>query len=184
MNNNNILSIDAALKGGYAIYNSQKQQIVKRGNWRLSNDVGDSLIELDKILTEIIKKYNIGEIVAEDIYLGDNTHTFKRLAKYQGIIEMICKYDEYLSEPIFIAPKDIKNILCKNDYKFELKGQIIYRKDGYEDHKRAMIKHVNLLGYMTKDDNEADAIGLMLYYLRKKHITIKHPVKKIINNLT
>ena len=147
-----ILSLDQAQKTGYAIY--RKGEIIKSGTWKLPDN--RKYIRYFELLTKTIEKYGITEIVAEDIlYHPQKQSVLLALGALRGILLERCDaYD--IPKPTFIMPDEIKRFAT--NYKYASKEN--------------MIDAIKKKGYNPVDDNEADALWLMLYYLNQNNISI------------
>lgn len=162
-----ILSIDGATKTGYAIW--RNGEIVKSGTKQLSRKNGKRLNEYRKWLLDTVVEWQVTNIIAEDIYREHNhlmDKTYKALSQIQGVTEMAS--EETHTESKFINPLTVK--------RYMINGTTCNRaKD-----KQRMINRVTALGYNLETptaDDEADAIGIMLYYLDSHDLPITHPKK-------
>lgn len=151
MKRNNILSIDQARITGYCIY--KKSMIKASGVWKFSTDHLKRLLEFYNKLITVIKRERITQIVAEDIYDGINKAVVS-LGEMRGVLLLI---SEKTGIPIcFISPKEHKYSLTGNQYA----------------NKSETMNRLTRMGYKFKDDNEADAISIMLHYLKSNHLPI------------
>ena len=159
MNKRNILSIDQATYiSGYSIYRNgkiRKSDIIKcKGT-----NHGKRYLQFYNQLNDIIERYKINEIVAEDVYKGE-MKGYLRLGEIRGVLKMAAASKGL---PIkFVTPSEHKENLTSNMYA----------------NKTETMNVLNELGYKFKDDNEADSISIMLSYLYKEHLPVTHPNQK------
>ena len=162
-----ILSIDGATKTGYAIW--RNSAIVASGTKQLNRKNGKRLNEYRKWLLSTIAEWQVTNIVAEDIYREHNhlmDKTYKALSQMQGVTEMVSEETHTDSE--FINPLQVK--------RYMINGTTRNRATD----KQRMINRVTALGYNLETptaDDEADAIGIMLFYLYEYDLPITHPQK-------
>lgn len=164
-----ILALDqASAKTGYAIY--KNGQIVKSGTWKLKQDY--RFADLSDRLDVAITKYDITQIVAEDIYKDADVRkdkAFMVLAECRGIVKMMSQYYN-LPAVVFISPIRAK----------QYTWGMAPRHSGMErkEQKACMIRAVQRKGFTLKNDradDEADAIGILLTYLSNHDYTITSP---------
>ena len=164
-----ILSLDAATKTGWAIY--QNGKITNHGTKVLDNEFPE--MSYQHWLFDMIDKYKVTKIVAEDIFrdashLKDTAYQF--LSRIKGVL--ICTANIEGIFPVFINPLRVKSHL------FPVIG---YRRYTRKEYKQKMINRVNALGYTLekpKADDEADAIGVMIAYLETHDFPVEHPKKR------
>ena len=161
---NIILALDvASRKTGYAIYKSG--QLIKSGTWLFNFD--KKFWELYSRLKRAIDKYHVTQIVAEDIFKSPNpkmVSAFQVLAECRGVME--CAAQLYDLPVRFINPLIVKSVM---GIRKEIKGKEI---------KKRMIIEVEALAYQLESpnaDDEADAIGVLMTYLKEKGLPITHP---------
>lgn len=152
----NILAIDQATKSGYSIYTNGK--ITKGNVLDLKKALNKHLCFHDTIST-LIEENEITEIVAEDLY-NRYSKAVLSLGELRGILKYIAAIKGI---PItFVEPKEHKYHLTGNEY----------------SSKGDTMEAIKELGYHFKDDNQADSISIMLYYLNRNHLPIKHPIEE------
>ena len=168
-----ILALDtASKKTGYAIYKNGK--IFKSGTWKLKK--GKELLALFDNLETIIRKHEITQIVAEDIYQDKSKKdAYERLCMCKGVLYVIAeRYDIPLLtsfNPIRIK----QHIWSYNPY------STVHKNLTRTEHKKRMVNAVTRLGYKLETesaDDEADAIGLLTAYLDDYKYEIIHPAKR------
>lgn len=153
----NILSLDQAKKTGYSIY--RKGRIIKGGVWDLNKIKGriNQLQFYYDMLLKIIKRERITRIVAEDMYNDNHKKSFICLGEIRGIMLLAASKNNI---PVtFISPLDHKYYLTGNMYA----------------NKSETMSVLDKMGYKYKDDNQADAISILLCYLNDNNIQVTHP---------
>ena len=82
----NLLALDQASRTtGYAIY--QDDKLIKYNKFTFDDsDFGVRLLKIRNKIDNLIKEYNIDEVVFEDIQLQENVETFKKLAEVFGVV--------------------------------------------------------------------------------------------------
>lgn len=170
-----ILALDTATKTGYAIYHNGK--IIKHGTKEFRASTKESKPhKFFKWLESTITQYNVTTIVAEDIFRKHGNDYEQReydnvvigLGKLHGALECLC--DEYPT----ITRKVVQPLHWKRDI-IPVRG-----KRTREGDKARMLHRAKTLGYILETsgaDDEADAIGIMLYYLESNHLPVTHPSK-------
>lgn len=162
-----VLSLDCATKTGYAVW--QNGAIVASGTKRFSCSEHERIKEYDEWLYGTVTKWGITDVVAEDIY---RAHDRQRDRAFMVLCEMraitILTSKELGIIPAFVNPLAVK--------KYMINGTT---KDRKKD-KQYMINRVIALGYNLETptaDDEADAIGIMLFYLDDCDLPITPPKK-------
>lgn len=105
-------------------------------------------------LIEWIKKYDIKQIVAEDVSAFDHGSVVanKKLCELRGVLLLVCDLLD-LPEPCFINPTSAKSWLTGN---------------GHADKQMMMSMLKRRFGFDTNgDDNAADAITFWLMYVKR-----------------
>ena len=162
--NGAILALDtASAKTGYAIYSNDK--IIKSGTWSLKPKI--RFADLYNKISNAITKYNITQMVVEDIFKDDSKkNAYEVLAECRGVVECIAQLNEL---PVFfIRPMVIKRHICN----------IRYNPAKEYDYKQIMIDRITKLGYKLenqKANDEADAIGLLITYIDTHKYSLVHP---------
>lgn len=144
----NILALDTAQKCGYCIITNGT--ITEYGERNLHTQQPET--ELYNLIAEKVDKYDITHIAAEEIYLGKNVATFKKLAGYQGIIKQYAQQAALTLE--FIEPTTWRRALLHKPYAT----------------KKDVITYTNRTLHPSPQitsDNTADAIGIALCYARQ-----------------
>ena len=87
--NINILAIDQARNGGWSIFDYETKKLIKYGHFEFSNKLytyPQAILEIEKLIDELIKENDICACFIEDINLRRNVDAFKRLAQLQGVL--------------------------------------------------------------------------------------------------
>lgn len=178
----NILALDtASYATGYAIY--KDGTITESGTIKLKGR-GESdqektqgrLTQLFLKVNALIEKHNINQLVAEDIFKDSDPRkqsAWEVLGACRGII-IACDALHQLPPIKFINPCIVKR---------EIWGYTYSRKNlTREEQKERMCRAVERLGYQlktdrngNKDNDQADAIGILITYLKTHNIPVRHP---------
>ena len=173
-----VLALDTASRTtGYAIYKDGK--IIAHGAWKIDQSKPFSDLA-DKIISALTK-YGVTQIVAEDIYKSQDKRlqsAFDKLSKCHGVLNLI---SERTATPLtLIDPRRAKR---------EMWGYTTARHShktmSRAEQKARMIRAVERLGYILSTDrngnkshHQADAIGIVITYLRAHKLPVMHPVDK------
>lgn len=162
-----ILSIDGATKTGYAIW--RNGAIVSSGTKRFSHLETQRIKGYSEWLQSILAEWQVTDIIAEDIYRETSKQrdsAFFVLSEIRAIT--ILESAAQHITPTFVNPLPVK--------RYMINGTTRNRATD----KQRMINRVAALGYNLETptaDDEADAIGIMLYYLDRHDLPITHPKK-------
>lgn len=183
----NILALDTAShKVGFAVY--KNRVITAHGSMRLrekgetDNERTQSrMIALYDKVCSLIKKLNVTQVVVEDIF-KDNDPRKHSAAEILGMCKGVVINTNYISglpPVIFINPLHVKNVMW--GYTSSRKSHREMKRD---EQKACMCRAVERLGYQlnttykgNKDNDQADAIGILITYLYDYKIPIVHPCK-------
>ncbi len=146
-----VLGLDIATHCGfYSTHESGTwnfEESMRRNNNKQHKAFRDTLIDF-------ITKYDIRQIVAEDVNVNNHFIDQRKLSEFRGILLEVCDTLD-LPEPAFINVKVVKSWATG---------------DGNAD-KATMIKFAKLRWKVECiDDNEADALHIWQYYIHKFHI--------------
>lgn len=180
-----ILSLDtASRKVGFAIY--KNEAITAHGSIRL-REKGETdcertqyrMIELYDKVCCLIQKHGITQIVAEDIFKDNDPRKHSAvevLGTCRGVV-IAANYANELPQVQFINPLYAKSVMW--GYTSSRKS---HREMKREEQKACMCRAVEQLGYTlsttnngNKDNDQADAIGILITYLNNHNIPVKHP---------
>ena len=173
-----IIALDTASRiTGYAIYKEGK--IIVHGAWKI--DQSKPFSDLEGKIASAIKKYNVTHMVAENIYKSQDTRlqsAFDKLSKCHGVLHLI-------SEKTAIPLTLIDPWRAKREMWGYTTARPSHRTMSREEQKARMIRAVERLGYIlstdrngNKSNDQADAIGILITYLRANKIPEIHPVAK------
>jgi Holliday junction resolvasome RuvABC endonuclease subunit len=147
----NVLGMDIATHTGY--YSTHESgcwdfsESMRRNNNKQHKAFRDTLIDF-------IQKYDIKQIVAEDVNCGRMNKEFvssRKLSEFRGILMEICDTMD-LPEPVFINLRTVKKWATG---------------DGNAD-KEKMVRFCRSRWKTNPaDDNEADATHIFMYYIKK-----------------
>lgn len=105
-------------------------------------------------LIDFITVHGIKQIVAEDVIMSNHFFDMRKLSEFRGVLLEVC--DEMnLPEPEFVNPMTLKKFATNNGRATKL------------DMINACVEKYN---YRPKTDDEADAMHLFYYYIRKYRI--------------
>ncbi len=173
-----ILALDTASRiTGYAIYKDGK--ITDSGAWKI--DQKQPFSDLEHRITSALKKSQATQIVAENIYKSQDTRlqsAFDKLSQCHGVLHLI---SEKTATPIYlIDPRKAKREMWGYTT-----ANATHRTMTRDEQKARMIRSVERLGYTlgtdrngNKSNDEADAIGILITYLRAYKIPVRHPTCK------
>lgn len=183
----NILALDTAShKVGFAVY--KDGVITEHGSMRL-REKGEIDVErtqsrmraLSDQVRSLIKKHNITQVVAEDIF-KDNDPRKHSAAEVLGMCKGVVIDSNYISglpQVMFINPLYVKHVMW--GYTSSRKSHREMKRD---EQKACMCRAVERLGYQlgttikgNKDNDQADAIGILITYLCVYKMPIVHPCK-------
>ena len=143
-----ILALDIATHTGYyslhegGTWNFTESK--RKHNNKQHKDFRDTLMAF-------IQKYDIKQIVAEDVNVNNHFTDMRKLCEFRGILKEVC--DELdLPEPEFINVATLKKWTTG---------------DGRADKKKMMEFCYKRYGITPIDDNHSDAICIFYYYARK-----------------
>lgn len=147
----NILGIDVATITGYY---STHESGVWNFNESLRRNNNKQHGAFRRTLVDFIRKYDIKQIVAEDVSVNNHFIDARKLSEFRGILLEVCDTLD-LPEPVFVNPKTVKSWATGN-------GNAT---------KADMIKFCKLRWKTSPvDDNEADATHIFMYYVTKFHL--------------
>ena len=151
-----LLALDQSSRtSGFAVFDDGK--LLDYGHFTLTNsDFGTRLMQVKQKIKELIEKYEVDEVIFEDIQLkdenGENISTFKKLEVF-GIILMLCT--ELKIDYTIVSSNTWKSTL-------EIKG-----KARAEQKRNAQLYVKNSYG-LTCTEDESDAICIGTHYFIQK----------------
>ena len=170
-----ILALDTARKiTGYAIY--KDGAITESGTWKINQK--QLFSDLERKITSVLNKYHPTVIVAENIYKSQDTRlqsVFDKLSQCHGVLHLI-------SEKTAIPLHLIDPRRAKREMWGYTTANATHRTMPREQQKARMIRAVERLGYIldtdcngNKSNDQADAIGILITYVRAYKIPVRHP---------
>ena len=146
-----VLGLDIATHTGF-------YSVHERGTWNFTESMRRNNNKqhgaFRQTLIDFIQKYNIKQVVAEDVNCGRSGKEFKssvKLSEFRGILLEVCDTLD-LPEPVFLNPRTIKAWATG---------------DGNAD-KTKMMRFCKLRWKTNPvDDNESDATHIFMYYVKK-----------------
>lgn len=183
-----ILALDtSSSKTGYAIYKNGK--ITEHGSIRIlsrgATDTERTQNRLGQLYTKVcnlISKHKATQLVAEDIFKDSDPRkqsAFDILAQCRGVI-VASNTQNQLPPIVFINPLKVKHDIW--GYSSSIRQ---HRTMTRQEQKQRMIRAVERLGYQlktdrngNKDNDQADAIGILVTYLNVHKIPVAHPKTK------
>jgi len=148
-----ILALDLGLKTGWAVWCDDGSvgsgtQIMKR---KYSDDYGVRFLLFHSWLTEMKNKYDITEIYYENVVRHTGTQAAHAYGGFKAMMSAWCEHH---------GIKYVGNGVAVGTIKKHVSGK-------GNANKNLMIVSVEKLGYKPCDDNEADALALLDYVVRK-----------------
>lgn len=154
----NLLSLDVSSnRSGFCVFSDGNY--VESGNFRTIGERNKRITDVAEKTKELIDKYNINQIVIEDIYLSksersgkdDKVNTFKILANLQGAIIYVC------------CKKKINvNFMTANEWRSHSGVKIGLRNQSKDDAIKKAYKE-----YGVSQEDEADSIFVGIGFLKK-----------------
>lgn len=149
----NLLALDQASRvSGYAVFNPEGELIAYGKFIADVEDLGERLVFIKNKVAELIEKYNIDQVVMEDIQQQENVQTFKVLAEVFGVIY------EYLTE---IKMPNTSVLACEWRKTLKIPG---YKRA--EQKRNTQTWAANEYGVKATQD-ECDAIAIGTHYIMR-----------------
>lgn len=159
--NINILALDQARNGAWSVFNYETKELIDRGTFGFNSKkytYAQAIMNIEDIVSTLLKTYDISVAFIEDIQLRVNVHSFKRLAQLQGVLVNLFERNKYLYG--YVAPTQWQSYCygkaSKNISK-ELSIQFV--KDHFD--------------IETENDNLADAVCIGWYVVNNVNIDLK-----------
>lgn len=109
----NILAVDQARHGAWAVFNYEKGTPIDYGTWAFeskSYTFEQAILHIEALIDEVIRTHEVSAVFFEDIQLRRNVQSFKKLAQLQGVLVNLCEKNNYLYG--LVAPTQWQNF-CK-----------------------------------------------------------------------
>lgn len=155
-----ILALDqASLVTGYAVLD-QDGKLIKASHITLSSNktLAQRLVKLRQCIIDIIKEYDITEVIMEDIQLEEgrinNVQTFKALAEVYGVIQELVTELSLKLEAVYAST---------------WKSAVGIKKSKRELEKRQAQEIVRSQFQFEPTEDEADAVCIAYYYWNKNN---------------
>ncbi len=171
----NILALDQARHGAWAIFDSDKKTMTDYGTWAFEGKdytFEQAILQIEMLVGDVIKTHNIDAVFIEDIQLRKNVQSFKKLAQLQGVLVNLCEKTNLLYK--LIAPTQWQNY-CKargrtaNEVKSKLKEAPSAAKKGSKILSLQFVQ--DKYGIETDNDNLSDAICIGHYAVNNLEIS-------------
>lgn len=169
-----ILALDQARACGWSVFDYETKELVDYGAFtfgNLTHTYYQAVAGIVSVVDELIKKYDVEAVFAEDIQLRQNVVSFKRLAWIQGALIGYLEPNEYLYD--FVHPTQWQNF-CKARTRTskEIKGKVTEVDGALKKSTKVLsIQYVkDKFGVVTTNDNLADSICIGDYVVNKVEI--------------
>lgn len=164
----NVLAIDQARHGAWAVYCCEEKKLLDYGTWEFDSrkyPFDQAVLEIEKIIAGVIQTHEITAVLIEDIQLRKNVLSFKRLAQLQGVLINLC--EKMNIDYNLVAPTQWQNY-CKARGRTakEIKANTKEIEESVQkpSSKILSIQFVqNQFGIETENDNLSDAICIGFY---------------------
>lgn len=147
----NVLALDIATITGFYSVHERGVWNFKESKQRNGNKQHGAFRQT---LIEFIDKYDIKQIVAEDVSVNKHFIDTRKLSEFRGILLEVCD-TKGLPEPVFINPSTLKKWATGN---------------GKATKEDMMVSCESRWKIVPSDNNEADAVHLFMYFVKKFHI--------------
>lgn len=169
-----ILAIDQARHGAWSVFDYDSKELFDYGTWAFDSKkypYEKTILEIESLLDELIKKYKIGAVFLEDIQLRQNVQAFKKLAQLQGVLINYCEKNEFLYW--VVAPSQWQNY-CNARGRTSKEIKLNVKQTDPNADKMSKILSLqfvkNEFSIETEDDNLSDAICIGYYAVNKVKI--------------
>ncbi len=157
-----ILAVDQARHGGWAVLDCDSKELVDYGTWSFDSTkypFAKAVMKIEELVDDIIQTHGVNAVYIEDIQLRSNVATLKKLGQLQGVLINLCEKNGYTYS--LVCPSQWQSFCL--DYLKNINEQdadIPAKKST----KRRSIRFARAkYGVDTKDDNLADALGILAY---------------------
>ena len=167
-----ILAIDTSLaSSGYCI-GDDKGNIIKYGkvatNKKDFKDEETRMNHISNLFDNLIKKYNVNEIILEDPFVGKNAKGGMDLKKLQGYLGRTFKLYENIKNVSRTTPAAWRKRLLHSTKKVNKEDVFKWVEENIDGFGKVIEKGVN------KSDDKAEAIGIYYAYLNDRENMIKN----------
>lgn len=171
----NILAVDQARHGAWAVFDYEKKALVDYGIWAFESKnytFEQAILHIEALINEVIHTHSIDAVFFEDIQLRKNVQSFKKLAQLQGVLVNLCEKNEYLYG--LVAPTQWQNF-CKARGRTtkEIKSKVTsVDTTGKKSSKVLSLQTAKeIYGIETDNDNLADAVMIGHYVVNNLEIS-------------
>lgn len=177
----NILAIDQARKGAWAVFNYEKKELIACDAFEFPAEkytYAQAVLEIEKLVWSVMQDYDISVVFIEDIQLRVNPQSFKRLAQLQGVLVNLFEKNEYLYD--YIQPTKWQSFCgARGRNTSEIKAKVTEAKlSGKSASKILSIQFVkDKFGIDTTNDNLADAVCIGWYAVNEVELVIQQKKK-------
>ncbi len=163
----NILAIDQARHGAWAVFNYEKKALVDYGTWAFESKdytFEQAILHIEALIDGVIQTHDVGAVFIEDIQLRKNIQSFKKLAQLQGVLVNLCEKTNILYK--LVAPTQWQNY-CKARGRTakEIKSRVTTIDPTEKKTSKILSLQAtkDVYGIETENDNLADSIMLGHY---------------------
>lgn len=162
-----ILAVDQARHGAWAVYNYEKKKLLDYGTWGFKNSeftFEQVVMKVEKLIDGVIRTHNVDAVFFEDIQMQQNVLSFKRLAQLQGVLVNLCEKNNYLYG--LVSPSQWQTYCnARGRTAREVKEKVLAIIPlGKKTSKILSLQAAkDLYGIETENDNLADAVMLGHY---------------------
>lgn len=106
-----ILALDiSTTTTGFAVMN-KTNRLLKSGQFSMKERLSDTKYasSITKKVVELVNKYNITDLVIEDVYYGQNVNNLKTWCRVHGAVAMFW-YNKTKKEPLFIMATEARKL--------------------------------------------------------------------------
>ncbi len=176
----NILAIDQARNGAWAVFDYEKGKLIGYGTFEFSLEkytYAKAIMHIKELIAAVLKTYDIDAVFIEDIQMRVSVSSFKKLAQLQGVLVNLFEENEYLYG--YIAPSQWQNF-CRargRNTKEKSARVLALERSGVKQSKILSIQFIkDQFGIDTENDNLADAICQGYYIVNAVEILKKDKV--------
>jgi len=158
----NILAIDQARNGAWAVYDYEKGKLIGYGSYEFPFEqytYAKAIMHIKELISSVIKAYDVEAVFIEEIQMRVNTQSFKKLAQLQGVLVNLFEENKYLYG--FVYPSQWQ-CFCKA--RIHSAGEPEDHTQESEQLRKKPSKILSIqfvkdqFGIETENDNLADAI--------------------------
>lgn len=163
----NIVAVDQARHGAWAVYDYENKKLLDYGTWGFDSKnytFEQAILHIEALLNEVIRTHDVAAVFLEDIQLRKNVQSFKKLAQLQGVLVNLCEKTNILYD--LVAPTQWQSY-CKARGRTakEIKSQITSVTPSSKQTSKVLSLQAakDIYGIETENDNLADALMIGHY---------------------